>query len=316
MSSFDLEILDTVVAACRTGQEEAALAFQQGLGLEQPVRLSVGDSSSVALEQLIEECPGGGLILILQGTASAAVLVLPESSGLVPNWCRSPDGGGEANLARLAVDLGSRWFPASCGVGTGTAGYVQDLPAALRRAGLPERVARIVLAVQSGTGSGTWWLLWPASDPAAALEGVPSVDAGATQPPAPAGPAPDSQDTTPPAPETPHRNRKVPNHDLEEGIQRLPAYSRSLLKIQVPVKVTLAEARQPLEKVLAIGPGSIIHFNKPCEDAMTLELNGQKIALGEAVKVGDKFGLWITSMVLPEERFWVISNRPGYLRAK
>ena len=80
--------------------------------------------------------------------------------------------------------------------------------------------------------------------------------------------------------------------------------------------VTLAESKQPVENVLAIGPGSIIHFNKPCEDSLALEIDGQKIALGEAVKVGDKFGLWITSMILPEERFWVISNRPQIERAK
>jgi flagellar motor switch protein FliN len=109
---------------------------------------------------------------------------------------------------------------------------------------------------------------------------------------------------------------RIQYQDLEDGLVQLPSYSRSLLKIKVPVMVTLAESKQPVENVLAIGPGSIIHFNKPCEDSLALEIDGQKVALGEAVKVGDKFGLWITSMILPEERFWVISNRPQAERAK
>ena len=120
----------------------------------------------------------------------------------------------------------------------------------------------------------------------------------------------------PPPPQLPPAKPRIQYQDFEDGLVQLPAYSRSLLKIKVPVMVTLAESKQPVENVLAIGPGSIIHFNKPCEDSLALEIDGQKVALGEAVKVGDKFGLWITSMILPEERFWVIGSRPHPERAK
>ena len=39
---------------------------------------------------------------------------------------------------------------------------------------------------------------------------------------------------------------------------------------------------------------------------LDLETGNQSIAVGEAVKVGDKFGLRITSMVLPDERFKIV----------
>lgn len=120
----------------------------------------------------------------------------------------------------------------------------------------------------------------------------------------------------PPSPQPTPGKPRIQYQDIEDGLVQLPAYSRSLLKIKVPVMVTLAESKQPVENVLAIGPGSIIHFNKPCEESLALEIDGQKVALGEAVKVGDKFGLWITSMILPEERFWVIGNQPHPERAK
>ncbi len=103
---------------------------------------------------------------------------------------------------------------------------------------------------------------------------------------------------------------------LEAGLRRLPPYAQSLLKIKVPVKVTLATARRPINKILELGPGAIIQFKKSCDDTLTLEVGEHKVAQGEAVKVGDKFGLWITSMVLPEERFWSVRPQSGGTRVK
>lgn len=86
-------------------------------------------------------------------------------------------------------------------------------------------------------------------------------------------------------------------------LQRLPAYSRSLLKIRVPVTVTLATCRQPVHNILELVPGSIIQFNKTCDETLILEVGNRPVAEGETVKVGDKFGIRVTSMVMPDERF-------------
>ena len=83
----------------------------------------------------------------------------------------------------------------------------------------------------------------------------------------------------------------------------MPAYSRSLLKIKVPVTVTLATSKQPVRSILGLVPGSIIQFEKLCDEMLTLEVGSHPVAEGETVKVGDKFGLRLTSMVLPDERF-------------
>jgi hypothetical protein len=75
------------------------------------------------------------------------------------------------------------------------------------------------------------------------------------------------------------------------------------------VVVTLAEKRQALGRILELGPGAIIQFDKSCEEMLELEAGGRPIARGEAVKVGDKFGLRITSIILPEERFKPVAPR-------
>ena len=94
-------------------------------------------------------------------------------------------------------------------------------------------------------------------------------------------------------------------------LERLPAYSRSLLKIKVPVTVTLAETRQSVREILDLVPGSILQFEKMCDDTLSLEVGEHRIAEGETVKVGDKFGLRITSMVRPEERFHTVRRQRG-----
>jgi flagellar motor switch protein FliN/FliY len=86
-------------------------------------------------------------------------------------------------------------------------------------------------------------------------------------------------------------------------LQQLPSYARSLLKITVPVTVTLASSKRSVHRILQLVPGSILQFEKLCDDMLTLEVGGQPVAQGETVKVGDKFGLRVTSMLLPGERF-------------
>jgi flagellar motor switch protein FliN len=89
----------------------------------------------------------------------------------------------------------------------------------------------------------------------------------------------------------------------------LPPYTRNLLRIKVPVGVTLAHKKQPVQAIVELVPGAIIQFNKSCDEMLELEISGRPAAVGECVKVGDKFGLRITSMMLPDERFAKVSGK-------
>jgi len=83
----------------------------------------------------------------------------------------------------------------------------------------------------------------------------------------------------------------------------LPAYSRSLLKIQVPVRVILASRKESLKDIVELAPGTIIKFDKACDELLHLHVGDQPVAEGEAVKVGDKFGFRVLAMLMPEEHF-------------
>ncbi len=93
--------------------------------------------------------------------------------------------------------------------------------------------------------------------------------------------------------------------------QRLPAYTRSLLHIEVPVIVTLAAKKQAVGQILELGPGSIIHFDKSCDEMLDISVGEHRVAEGEAVKVGDKFGVRVTAIILPEERFKTVDKKPA-----
>ena len=126
----------------------------------------------------------------------------------------------------------------------------------------------------------------------------------AAVPPAKAEVTPPTASATPGESKSPPARGSVPRAVAGKGRRReLPDYTRSLLRIKVPLVVTLAENRQPLRRIMELGPGSIIQFEKSCEDMLELSVGNHPVAMGEAVKVGDKFGLRVTSIIMPGERF-------------
>ncbi|MEZ6138344.1 MAG: FliM/FliN family flagellar motor C-terminal domain-containing protein [Pirellulaceae bacterium] len=90
----------------------------------------------------------------------------------------------------------------------------------------------------------------------------------------------------------------------------LKPYCRSIMQVSVPVVVTLARKRMPIEQVLKLVPGMMIQFDKHCDSPMTVEVCDQPIAEGEIVKAGDMFGIRVGEILMPSERFMAVaSNR-------
>jgi flagellar motor switch protein FliN len=79
---------------------------------------------------------------------------------------------------------------------------------------------------------------------------------------------------------------------------------KSLLRIEADIAVTLAHQQLPVERILQFVPGVMIQFDKSCEAPLKIEIDGNTIAEGEVVKVGDKFGVRITNICHRDER-WV-----------
>jgi flagellar motor switch protein FliN/FliY len=66
-----------------------------------------------------------------------------------------------------------------------------------------------------------------------------------------------------------------------------------IMQLEVPVIVKLAERKLAMSEVLRLGVGSIIEFVKSNDEPLQLMISNRTIAVGEAVKVGENFGLRI-----------------------
>ncbi len=92
----------------------------------------------------------------------------------------------------------------------------------------------------------------------------------------------------------------------EDRWSLLPPYVRSLLKIEVTLSVKLAAKELPLQEILDLAPGALLQFPQRFDAPVTLMIGEDQIAEGDVVKVDDCFGIRVTSVILPTERFTVV----------
>ncbi len=311
MAEFTSEIIEQVAAACQVGAGEAAEAIGRTFGGE--FELTVGEAGTVSAGELPEELDGPGLALVLKVEDVAAIAVIAESTGLLPDWYADPDPTGVSKLMTLGQELGMLLLPEEYMALDFKAQRVENIKTAVQRGAIAESAGYVPISLTAESGSGLLHLIWPSSSPDEILadpvadEAKEETPAAAPAPaaPAPAAPAPMPAPTPTPAAATPGAaaGSGTGYESVEEGIEILPMYSRSLLKIRVPVIVKLASTKQSINQIVEMAPGSIIQFDKSCEETLTLEVGSREVAVGEAVKIGEKFGLRITSMIMPDERF-------------
>lgn len=77
---------------------------------------------------------------------------------------------------------------------------------------------------------------------------------------------------------------------------------KTILELKVPLIVTVGQQRLAVDSVLGLGPGSIIELNKHAEDPLEILINNKQVGTGEAIKVGENFGVRLLDILSPEER--------------
>ncbi|MDD2466592.1 MAG: flagellar motor switch protein FliN [Desulfobulbus sp.] len=82
-------------------------------------------------------------------------------------------------------------------------------------------------------------------------------------------------------------------------------YSRELeflYDVPLQVSVEVGRARILLKDLLQMGEGYVVELDKLAGEPLDLYVNSRLIARGEAVKVGDKFGIKLTEVVSQADR--------------
>lgn len=99
-------------------------------------------------------------------------------------------------------------------------------------------------------------------------------------------PEPSAVAVSAPAPPAPQSAKPLP--------ENIPPELRRILQLEVPVIVQLADRLMTMEEVLSLNVGSVIEFERRFDAELKLVVTNRQIGLGQAVKVGENFGLRIT----------------------
>ena len=75
-----------------------------------------------------------------------------------------------------------------------------------------------------------------------------------------------------------------------------PSNLSQILRLDVPLVVRMGERAMNVAEVIAFAPGTIIELPKLADSELDLLVNNKQIGHGFAVKVGENFGVRITSI--------------------
>lgn len=262
-----------------------------------PWKLTPGDSSPWNSEEVPGDLQGRGLVALFELEGLGAAVLIPDTLPL-PDWYTTPNESQKARLETLAMEWSMNLFPADMEAARFATVKVPRLAYFIEQCQPLGWAATMTLDVADADGSsaGSLLMVWPLEKPqfeggAAPAESPAAAPAASpASSPAKASTAPAS--AAPAAPATPAG----------------PDPLRRLRSLPIQVSVRLAEKKITVSQLLTIANGSLITFPKSCEALLDLYVNNARYCRGEAVKIGENFGLKINEVGTTEERGSKILN--------
>ena len=93
--------------------------------------------------------------------------------------------------------------------------------------------------------------------------------------------------------------------------QALDPRIRTLLALEVPLVVRLGERTMRVSEVMSIVPGMLIELEKDADEELEVLVNNKKIGMGNAVKLGENFGIRLTSIRDVRGRLEAVNGKIG-----
>lgn len=142
-------------------------------------------------------------------------------------------------------------------------------------------------------------------------EKVKSSAAGTSSPVSPQNYAEHSATTTKNVEKNPVSVSPVQFQSFESGgtvksTGEIPDRIQALLDIPLNVVVELGKTKLTLKQVMELSVGSLIELDKLTGEPVDIIVNGKLIARGEVVVIDENFGVRITEIVTPQERFYTL----------
>ncbi len=283
MSELTPATIDQVIQACGAKLEAIVQSLNQCF--DTTFQLALGESQPLTAASSTPDLDGPGVVIAF--SVGETVMLCAISAALpLPDWYTEPNKSQISRLETLAMEWSLNCLPDDM-VGENYVSFtVPVLKDCLATAEPVDGAIRLPLRVATDGSEPVdrIWLIWP----------VGRIPADAEPEPAPAPPPPA---TPKPVDRTPTGESNRPSRQAKR-----PGPLDRLRRLPVPIIVKLAEKKIELGQLLATGPGAIITFEKSCEDLLDLYVNNRLYCRGEAVKIGEKFGIKICEVGSAEER--------------
>jgi len=75
-----------------------------------------------------------------------------------------------------------------------------------------------------------------------------------------------------------------------------------VMEIPVVLSMEIGQTRMTIGEVLKLGKGSIVELQRMADEPLDVLVNGKLVAHGEAVVIGESFGVRLTDVISPNER--------------
>jgi len=95
------------------------------------------------------------------------------------------------------------------------------------------------------------------------------------------------------------RDNVAESHEQHENI---PDGIERILEIPLEITVELGRKRIRIGELLSVGVGSVVDLGTAAGAPLAIYANNTLIAHGEAVVVGERYGVRVTDIVSPRER--------------
>lgn len=285
MASITESHVEGILSACTQNSGPICESLNQCFDMN--LRLGAGDSIPWSESEIPAEFDGPGIAAILDVGGESVVCLVPLSLP-IPDWYTSPNEGQANRLQTLAMEWSLSMLPPDLEAESFRTVTCSNLRAALISGRPTEWSAMMVFPVFSS--------LADSGDPPVSkiLIVVPLTAAAVLA----------AEGTIPTAAPPDGTVEAAALEEVFDDAPEMPAdyRPRLLLPMPVTISVRLADKKIEMGQLLNIAPGTLITFNKSCEDLLDMYVNNQRYCRGEAVKIGEKFGLKINEVATEDVR--------------
>lgn len=262
-----------------------------------PWKITPGDSSPWNADDVPADLQGRGLVTLFELDGLGAAVLIPDTLPL-PDWYSSPNESQKARLETLAMEWSMNLFPSDMEAARFATVKVPRLAYFIEQCQPLGWAATMSLEVTEADGgsAGSLLIVWPLEKPQFESGAGPAASPAAASAASPASPTATAAAT--PAKPAPAAPAAPAGPDPLKRLRGLP----------IQVSVRLAEKKITVSQLLTIANGSLITFPKSCEALLDLYVNNARYCRGEAVKIGENFGLKINEVGTTEERGSKILN--------